>query len=92
MYPLILSFETINKLKLFFECGILRPQEAGHLCFRLFFNLKSDLRHRRQTHVCRDSPDLKVSTYVGYCKFFNPFYNLNVPPDAGLQKRVTFPH
>jgi hypothetical protein len=33
MYPLILSFETINKLKLFFECGIPRPQEVGHLCF-----------------------------------------------------------
>jgi hypothetical protein len=24
MYPSILSFETINKLKLFFECGISR--------------------------------------------------------------------
>jgi hypothetical protein len=31
MYPLILSFETINKLKLFFECGIPRPQDVGHL-------------------------------------------------------------
>jgi hypothetical protein len=29
MYPSILSFETINKLKLFFECGIPMPQEAG---------------------------------------------------------------
>jgi hypothetical protein len=29
MYPLILSFETINKLKLFFECGILMPQDTG---------------------------------------------------------------
>jgi hypothetical protein len=28
MYPLILSFETINKLKLFFECGIPRPQDV----------------------------------------------------------------
>jgi hypothetical protein len=36
MYPLILSFKTINKLKLSFECGIPRPQEVGHLCFRLF--------------------------------------------------------
>jgi hypothetical protein len=27
MYPSILSFETINKLKLSFECGI--PQELG---------------------------------------------------------------
>jgi hypothetical protein len=26
----ILSFETINKLKLSFECGIPRPQDAGH--------------------------------------------------------------
>jgi hypothetical protein len=25
MYPSILSFETINKLKLSFECGIPRP-------------------------------------------------------------------
>jgi hypothetical protein len=38
MYPSILSFETINKLKLSFECGIPRPQDAGHLCFRLFFD------------------------------------------------------
>jgi hypothetical protein len=37
MYPSILSFETINKLKLSFECGIPRPQDAGHLCFQLFF-------------------------------------------------------
>jgi hypothetical protein len=32
MYPLILSFETINKLNLFFECGVPRPQDVGHLC------------------------------------------------------------
>jgi hypothetical protein len=31
MYPLILSIETINKLKLSFECGIPRPQDVGHL-------------------------------------------------------------
>jgi hypothetical protein len=30
MYPSILSFKTINKLKLSFECGILRPQDVGH--------------------------------------------------------------
>jgi hypothetical protein len=36
VYPLILSFKTINKLKLSLECGIPRPQDAGHLCFRLF--------------------------------------------------------
>jgi hypothetical protein len=29
MYPSILSFETINKLELFFECGNPRPQDAG---------------------------------------------------------------
>jgi hypothetical protein len=34
MYPLILSLETINKLKLFFECGIPRPQDVGHLRLR----------------------------------------------------------
>jgi hypothetical protein len=34
MYPSILSFETINKLKLFFECGIPRPQDVGHLRLR----------------------------------------------------------
>jgi hypothetical protein len=33
-YPSILSFKTINKLKLFFECGIPRPQDADHLCLR----------------------------------------------------------
>jgi hypothetical protein len=36
MYPSILSYETINKLKLFFECGIPRPEDVGHLRFRLF--------------------------------------------------------
>jgi hypothetical protein len=45
MYLLILSFETINKLKLFFECGIPRPQDVGHICLLYcnflnpFFNL-----------------------------------------------------
>jgi hypothetical protein len=34
MYPSILSFETINKLKLFFESGIPRPQDVGHLRLR----------------------------------------------------------
>jgi hypothetical protein len=33
MYLSILSFETINKLKLSFECGIPRPQDVGHLLF-----------------------------------------------------------
>jgi hypothetical protein len=36
MYPSILSLETINKLKLFFECGILRPQDVEILHFQLF--------------------------------------------------------
>jgi hypothetical protein len=34
MYPSILSFETINKLKLFIECGNPRPQDVGHLRLR----------------------------------------------------------
>jgi hypothetical protein len=34
MNPSILSFETINKFKLFFECGIPRPQDVGHLHLR----------------------------------------------------------
>jgi hypothetical protein len=35
MYPSILSFETINKLELFFQCGITRPQDVGrHLSLR----------------------------------------------------------
>jgi hypothetical protein len=40
MYPSILSFKTINKLKLSFECGIPRPQDVGHLLLRYcnFFN------------------------------------------------------
>jgi hypothetical protein len=29
MYPSILSFETINKRKLFFECDIPMHQDAG---------------------------------------------------------------
>jgi hypothetical protein len=28
------SFKTINKLKLFVECGIPRPQDVGHLRLR----------------------------------------------------------
>jgi hypothetical protein len=36
MFPSILSFETINKLKLFFECGIPRPQELEHHRLRYF--------------------------------------------------------
>jgi hypothetical protein len=40
MYPSVLSFETINKLKLSFECGIPRRQDVGHLRLRYcnFFN------------------------------------------------------
>jgi hypothetical protein len=33
----ILSFETINKLMLFFERGIPRPQDVGRLCLHFFF-------------------------------------------------------
>jgi hypothetical protein len=36
MYPSILSFENINKLKLFFECGIPRPQDATAIFFTHF--------------------------------------------------------
>jgi hypothetical protein len=45
MYPSILSFKTINKLKLVSECGIPRPQYVGHLrlsdckMFKPFYNL-----------------------------------------------------
>jgi hypothetical protein len=41
MYLLILSFETINELKLFFECGIPMPQDAGapSLSLLQIFNL-----------------------------------------------------
>jgi hypothetical protein len=58
MYPSILSFETINKLKLFFECCIPRPQDVGHLCFRRFLTLKSD--------PAGTGSNLEVSTDVGY--------------------------
>jgi hypothetical protein len=34
MYPSILFFETINKLKLFFECGIPMPQDEEDLYLR----------------------------------------------------------
>jgi hypothetical protein len=79
----ILSFETINKLKLSFECGIPRPQDAGHFRFRLFFDfLKSDLGQQS---------NLKVSTDYLQLQFFYPTIQCNcsacnVPPDAGLQK------
>jgi hypothetical protein len=88
MYPLILSFETINKLKLSFECGIPRPQDAGHLRFRLFLTLKSDPGQES---------NLKVSTDYVLLQFFYPTIQCNcsacnVPPDEGLQKRANFPH
>jgi hypothetical protein len=31
MYPMILPYATINKLRLFFECGIPGPQDVGQL-------------------------------------------------------------
>jgi hypothetical protein len=58
MYPSILSFVTINKLKLFFEYGIPRPQNVLRYCNFL-------------THFI-------ISIAV-----------MNVPLDAGLQKRDT---
>jgi hypothetical protein len=87
LFPSILSFETINKLTLSVECGIPRPQDAGHLCFRLFFTLKSDPGQES---------NLKVSTDYLLLQFFYPTIlcncsACNVPPDAGLQKRATFP-
>jgi hypothetical protein len=51
-----------------FECGIPRPQDVGHLCFRLFWLSKSDPGQES---------NLEVSTDLGYFKVFNPFYNLN---------------
>jgi hypothetical protein len=88
MYPSILSFETINKLKLSFECGIPRPQDVEHLCFGLFLTLKSDPAQ---------GSNLEVSTDYLLLQFFYPSIQCNcsacnVPPDAGLQKRATFPH
>jgi hypothetical protein len=52
MYLSILSFETINKLKLFFECGIPMPQDAGTLLllllpiFSLIYNLNCSALER----------------------------------------------
>jgi hypothetical protein len=63
MYPFILSFETINKLKLSIECSIPRPQDAGHLRFRLFLTLKSDPEQES---------NLKVSTDYLLLQFFYP--------------------
>jgi hypothetical protein len=41
MYLLIISFKTIKKLKLLFECGIPMPQDAGRpwLLLLQIFNL-----------------------------------------------------
>jgi hypothetical protein len=69
MYPLILSFETINKLKLSFECGIPRPQDAGHLRFRLFLTLKSDPGQES---------NLKVSTDYMLLQFFLSNYTVQL--------------
>jgi hypothetical protein len=43
MYPSMLSFENINKLKLFFECGIPMPQDAGN-SFIAFWLLRLSAR------------------------------------------------
>jgi hypothetical protein len=78
MYPLILSFETINKLKLFFECG--NPRRTYKLQVLLG---KSHASRCRNTFACATAKNLThflISIAVLE----------NVPPDAGLQKRAIF--
>jgi hypothetical protein len=74
MYPSILSFKTINKLKLFFECGIPRPQDVGHLCFRLFW-LEGRPGHRVSliTRVNTDSPTSSLHRLLATAIFLSNF-------------------
>jgi hypothetical protein len=64
MYPSILSFETISKLKLFIECGIPRPQDVRHLCLRScnflnpFYNLNCNAWERAPWHRVTDKSHL----------------------------------
>jgi hypothetical protein len=66
MYPSILSFETINKLKLFFECGILRPQDVGHRRLRYSNGTCS---YRREAEICLFMLQFS-STSVFFCPPF----------------------
>jgi hypothetical protein len=80
MDPSILSFETINKLKLSFEYGIPRPQDIGHLCFRRFF-LLSQTGDR--------SPTSKSQQTTCYFKFFFNFTVKLQCLQRALGRRVT---
>jgi hypothetical protein len=82
MYPLILSLETINKLKLFFECGIPKPQDVGHLSLRYcnFFNPFYNLNCAVLENVPPDAGLQKRAT----------FSTLNVgPAETGNRTRAT---
>jgi hypothetical protein len=49
MYLLILSFDTINKLNLSFECGIPVPQDAGTPSFSLMHGFFQDVPQMSST-------------------------------------------
>jgi hypothetical protein len=87
MYPSILSIETINKLKLSFECGIPRPQDAGHLRFGLFFYFESQTQDR--------SPTSKSKQTTCYCKNVIQLYSAiavlaTCPRTQGYRKEPLF--
>jgi hypothetical protein len=57
MYVLILSFETINKLKLSFECNIPGPQDAGKpSLFNIYLFLIAVLENVPPTQGNRKEP------------------------------------
>jgi hypothetical protein len=87
MYLSILSFKTINKLKLSFECGIPRPQDVGHLCFGLFLTFLSQTRDRGRTS--------KSQQTTCYCNFFIQLYSAiavlaTCPRMQGYRKETLF--
>jgi hypothetical protein len=69
MYPSILSFETINKLKLSFECGIPRPSLST------VFDLKADPGHRVWliTRVNTDSPTSSLHRLLATAIFLSNY-------------------
>jgi hypothetical protein len=86
MYPSILSFEIINRLKLSFECGIPRPQDVAHLRFQLFLTLKSDPGQES---------NLELSTDYLLLQFFYPTIQCNCrlatcPRTQGYRKEPLF--
>jgi hypothetical protein len=74
-----------------------QASRCGTRLLSTLLTLKSDPGHQQQTRVCTDSPTSKSQQTLATANLLANFIISiavleNVPPDAGLQKRATFPH